>query len=126
MVFWGISHLNRKPNTPEFTGAYYNGKKVYCNFVQFENREVGYAHEYVIDTKVGEVLEDQIMWNSTYSTDYKLFPAYTQDTGTFTRIELGIESDGANKGRLRIVGMSNPSWARINVRGCVYYTKEDE
>lgn len=126
MVFWGISHLNRKPNTPEFTGAYYNNKKVYCNYVEFSDRDTGYAHEYVIDEKVSEILEDQIMWRSSYSTDWKLFPANTQNTGAFTKIELGIESEGTNKGRLRIVGMNDVSWGRISVRGCVYYTKENE
>lgn len=126
MVFWGISHLNRKPNTPEFTGAYYNGKKVYCNFVEFKNRDTGYAREYVIDSKVSEILDDQIMWNADYSTDWKLFPANTSNTSTFTKIELGIEREGPNKGRLRIVGLNDVSWARINVKGCVYYTKEDE
>ena len=126
MVFWGISHLNRKPNTPEFTGAYYNNKKVYCYYIELNNTEIGYAREYVIDTKVGEILEDQLMWNASYSTDWKLFPANTTNTSAFTKIELGIESEGDNKGRLRIVGMNSVSWAVMNVKGCVYYTKENE
>lgn len=126
MVFWGISHLNRTPNTPEFTGAYYNGKKVYCCSVEITNRDIGYAREYIIDTNVGEILEDQLMWSGDYSTDWKLFPANTRDTTTFTKIELGIEGEGQFKGRLRIVGVNSVSWARINVKGCVYYTKENE